>query len=306
MVMESNIIMNRVLRYVDEHIEEPLSIYQIAECAGYSEYHFARFFKEKMNMTVLEYVTKRKLIKASEEILSGKKVIDVALQYGWQSHSGFSKAFKKEFGFCPSILRAMLAEMQNLGGNAMNHVFLEATRVDAQKEELYEILKTKIEDNGIEIKEEQLEEIYQLSNKAYEGVRRYSGDEYVTHLLNVAIILAELGAESNVICAGMFCDVAKKGIMSLEMLKKELPLDIMEIVIDTNEIVDKQVEEHNDEVVMIKLAERLHNMRTVEFMDGDKQKIKAKETIELFMPMARKLGNQKLIDELTDLSMKFL
>lgn len=54
----------------------------------------------------------------------------------------------------------------------------------------------------------------------------------------------------------------------------------------------------------IKLAERLHNMRTIEFMDENKKKEKATETIELFMPLARKLGNQKLIDELNDLSLK--
>lgn len=304
--MESNEVVNQVLKYIEQHIEEPMSIQQIAEYAGYSEYHFARIFKKYMNVTLLEYVTKRKLIRASEAILSGKKIIDVAVQYGWQSHSGFTKAFKKEFGFYPALLRVMLAEMQSLGGIAMNHIFLETTNPSATKEELFEILKSKVKENGIDINAEMLENIYQCSINAYEGVRRYSGDEYVTHLLNVAIVLAELGAQSNVICAGMFCDVSKKGRMSMEKLADKLPRDIMDIVRCTNEAVGKNIEEFDDEVLMIKLAERLHNMRTVEYMEKEKQKVKAKETIELFIPMARKIGNKKLIDELADLSMKYI
>lgn len=59
-----------------------------------------------------------------------------------------------------------------------------------------------------------------------------------------------------------------------------------------------------EEVIMIKLAERLHNMRTIEFIDENKKYQKAKETIELFMPLARRIGNKKLIVELQDLSLK--
>ena len=56
-----------------------------------------------MGITLKDYVTRRKLVKASEIIVSGYRVIDAALQYGWETHAGFTKAFKKEFGFSPSF-----------------------------------------------------------------------------------------------------------------------------------------------------------------------------------------------------------
>lgn len=305
MVMESNIVVNQALKYIDEHLEEPLLVQDIARFAGYSEYHFARIFRSHMNVSVMEYVTRRRLIKASEDIINGEKIIDAAFKYGWQSHSGFTKAFKKEFGFYPAFLRAMLIEIQNLGGSVMNHVFLESTKQNATKEELFEILQAKVAKNGIEIMPEELKKVYNCACKAYEGVKRYSGDEYVTHLLNVAIVLTELDAEPNVIMAGMFCDVAKKGVVPLETLKEELSLEVYDIISQV-QAFDTDAADNSEEAVLIKLAERLHNMRTIEFMQEEKQEIKAKETLELFMPLARRLGNKKLIDELNDISMKYL
>ncbi len=305
MVMESNTVVNRALKYIDEHLEEPILVQDVAGFAGYSEYHFARMFKAYMNVSVMEYVTKRRLIRASEDIINGEKIIDVAIRYGWQSHSGFTKSFKKEFGFYPSFLRAMIIEMRSYGGSVMNHVFLEQTKQNATKEELFEILQAKVAKNGIDIKPEELKKVYNCACKAYEGVKRYSGDEYVTHLLNVAIVLTELGSGANVVMAGMFCDVAGKGTVPLESLKEELHSDVYEIIRQAQDF-DTLTGDNSEEVVIIKLAERLHNMRTIEFIDEEKQKIKAKETLELFMPLARKLGNKKLIDEMNDISMKYL
>ena len=64
-------------------------------------------------------------------------------------------------------------------------------------------------------------------------------------------------------------------------------------------------EKKTDEAIVIKLAERLHNMRTIEFIDDSKKAKKVKETIEIYLPLARRINNQKLIDELNDLSMKY-
>lgn len=290
---------------METHLDMPLTIEQIASFAGYSEYHFARIFKSQMHVTVMEYVKKRKLIKASENILLGEKIIDTAFKYGWQSHGGFTKAFKKEFGFYPSLLKAMVDEINYLGGSAMNYVFLDSAYEHASKEELYEILKVKIQENGMEINLEKLDDIYQCACQAYHGVKRYSGDEYVTHLMHVAIALAELQAEPNVIGAGMFCDVTKKGIMDLNDLEKRLPDDIWNLICRTAYFNQNFSEDIDDEVMLIKLAERLHNMRTITFMEKEQQGKKAQETIDFFMPLARKLGNKKLMDELTDLSMKY-
>ena len=327
--MKSNENINIVLKYIEEHLQDVLTTAKLSQIAGYSEYHFIRMFKKYTNATVTEYIIKRRLIKASEDILSGEKIIDVALKYGWQSHSGFTKAFVKEFDFAPSLLKAMKISMEILGGNSatteiacatfcsalptlrsgrenfMSHVFLFETKVGQTKEELFELLQCKLVENGVDFNKHKLIKVYSLACDAYENVTRYSGEEYITHLLNVAIILALLGTEENVILAGMFCDVNKKGIRTLEELKSALDKDVYDIVQEVNNS-NNALESLTDKVSLIKLAERLHNMRTIEFIDESKKREKAKETIELYMPLARKLNNQKLIDELNDLGMKYI
>lgn len=93
----------------------------------------------------------------------------------------------------------------------MNQIFLKAIEVGAGKEKLFEVLKDTVAHNSIEIDDRILNDVYLVACKAYEGKRRYSGEEYVTHPLNVAILLAELGAESDIVMAGLFCDVKTKG-----------------------------------------------------------------------------------------------
>ena len=302
--MESKEIINQVLAYVDSHLQETISVGQLARQAGYSEYHFLRLFKSCMNMTVMEYVNRRRLIKASEDILDGTKILDAAVSYGWQSHSGFTKAFKREFGFSPSLLKVMAYELNKLVGSAMNHVFLQAPRENATKEELLEIWKTTLQENKIALRESEVDQIYQCACCSYEGLTRYSGDEYVTHPLHVAIVLTELNAEPEVICAGMFCDVAKKGRIPLEQLKEKLPSEVWNLVKETSAWELKNASAESS-ATLIKLAERLHNMRTVEYMEAEKQQEKARETIEFFLPLARRLENSKLMDELNDLSLKY-
>lgn len=158
------------------------------------------------------------------------------------------------------------------------------------------MLKDTVAQNSIEIDDRILNDVYLVACKAYEGKRRYSGEEYVTHPLNVAILLAELGAESDIVMAGLFCDVKTKG--NNNNLEKELPTNVWNIV--------KLLEEDgHDDTIVIKLAERLHNMRTIEFIDDSKKAKKIKETIEIYLPLARRINNQKLIDEFNDLTMKY-
>ena len=186
----------------------------------------------------------------------------------------------------------------------MNDIFLKSTEIGATKEQLFEILKKCIRDSGIKIDETSLDTVYHIACKAYEGEKRYSGEEYVTHTINVAIILAELGAESDVVLAGMLCDAAHKGVVSFEELVKELPGEVRSIVSD---LAGKNADpaDASDEVIVIRLAERLHNMRTIEYMDDSKKFIKAKETLDVFMPLARKMNYTKLVDELNDLAVKY-
>lgn len=303
--MESKERMNLVLSYIDLHLQEGLSVGKIAEYVGYSEYHFLRIFKQSMGMTVMEYVNKRRLLKASEDILNGERILDVAVKYGWQSHSGFTKAFKREYGFSPSLLKLMAHEISQTGGVAMNHAFLQASRENAAKEELLQIWKTLLRENEINIMESQVDQIYHCACHAYEGIRRYSGEDYVTHPLNVAILLTELNAAPEVICAGMFCDVIKKGNVSLEQLGEELPPEIVKLVQETSEW-EYQGEKLASSATLIKLAERLHNMRTIGAISEQQRKDRAKETIRIFLPIAGKLGIEKLSAELNDLALKYL
>ena len=304
MVMKSKEHINQILKYIEEHLDEELSCTILAKEAGYSEYYFIRNFKMYMGVTVMEYIGKRRLVKASEDILEGNKILDVALKYGWQSHSGFTKAFQREFGFSPSLLRTMSVSIKDLGGMAMNHVFLESTKIGTAKEELFEILKCKMQENGIIYDDSLLALAYENACNVYSGVKRYSGEEYVTHGLNISILLVELGADINTILAGMFCDIKEKGILPFENLENKLPKDILHIIKQV-QIATNELDDNSDEVIQIKMAERLHNMRTIEFMDKRKIPEKVQETIEVFMPFARKLGNKKLVDELTDLCMKY-
>ena len=296
-------VMTRLLKYIETHISEPLTIKQLAQIAGYSEYHFIRLFKEYTNMSCMYYIRKRRLIKASEDIVNGNRIIDVAFQYGWQSHSAFTKSFKREFGFSPSLLRTMCMEINCLGSNYMNGIFMKQTKIGETKEQLLEKLKISMRENGIIIKEEQLLNVYQCACRVYADVKRYSGEEYVTHTLNVSILLSEMGAEPRVVLSGMLCDAAKKGIKDLNICREQLPSEVFDIVSDL-EIKNEDLKNASEEVVQIKLAERLHNMRTIEYIPVAKKDLKIKETIEIFMPLAKKLNNIKLIDELNDLLLK--
>lgn len=306
-ILEFRAIVFDSLKYIEKNINESITAEDIAKKAGYSLYYFSRMFKKQMGLSIMEYVKERRLIKASEEIVNGRKIIDVALEYGYQSHSGFTKAFKNKFGFSPALLRAFRFQINCLGGNCnMSHVFMSRTNIHATKEELYEILKNIISENMLEYNLEKIERAYEFACTAHKGEERYSGDDYVTHPINVAIILSEMGASEEAVIAGLLHDIDfEKGNMSIDNVAAEFSVRIAKIItrvkmFNINEsIID-------EDVIMVKLADRLHNMRTIEFMDETRWKEKAKETLDIFSPIAAKLNNEKVIAELNDLSMKYI
>ena len=300
-VKNLNLIINKCLKYIEDNLENELNISIISMHFGYSKYHFSRLFKSEMNISLMEYVNNRRFIKASQNILDGEKIIDIAFKYGWLSHNGFSKAFKKRFGFSPVILRTITLQLDR--SNYMSHVFLNKTKDIEQKEKLFEILKEKLIENKFSTKK--AEKIYKISCKCYEGVKRYSGDEYITHTLNVAIILATIGTKENVIIASMLCDVLQKTTIKIEELN--LDTEIKEIVLKVNSFDISNLSIMNDEdMIMIKLAQKLHNMRTIDFIDDNKKFIKSKEILDLFVPLARKISNDKLAEELNDLVLTYI
>ena len=294
-----------LIKVIENHLKDELSVKYLADYFGYSEFYFSRLFKKQMGISVMDYVCKRRMVMASEEIMEGKNIIDVAIEFGWQSHSGFSKAFKKEYGFTPSLLKVMIIELYNLGGSSMEHIFLAQTDEHASKEQLIHVLRETIAHNGIE-SDDNFDDIIKYADNAYRGVKRYSGDEYVTHTLNIAIILAQLETDINTIKAGLFCDITKKSAKSLSDLLRELPVKVQLIVQEVSEADIYENDKLSESALLVKVAERLHNMRTIEFMDESKRSIKAKETVDIFMPIARRLGNNKIISELNDLSLKYI
>ena len=110
-----NEIIEAVLVYIDINITENINLELITEKAGYSIYHFSRVFSEITGISLIAYVTWRKLQFALSDISNGEKVIDAAVKYGFETHGGFAKAFKKCFGFPPSL--CMLHVIEKRKGN---------------------------------------------------------------------------------------------------------------------------------------------------------------------------------------------
>jgi len=128
-----------VLDYIDDNIKNEITAEMIAEKAGYSAYHFSRVFTETIGISVMNYVTWRRLQYALYNLSCGKKIIDVAMEYSFETHGGFTKAFVRWFGFPPSLCRLRLIVSppmkpkvkmltnKFLGGNAMNPHIIELT-----------------------------------------------------------------------------------------------------------------------------------------------------------------------------------
>ncbi|MDR2717716.1 MAG: AraC family transcriptional regulator, partial [Treponema sp.] len=98
--MEHISILQEMLRYIDIHIKEKMSVEKLVERAGFSPYYFYQIFQRGVGSSIMEYVRNRRLVYAASELNSGRKIIDIAIDYGFETHSGFSKAFRRYFG-CP-------------------------------------------------------------------------------------------------------------------------------------------------------------------------------------------------------------
>ncbi|MGE8035422.1 AraC family transcriptional regulator [Lysinibacillus sp. NPDC093692] len=101
--MNYNDDIKRSITYIEKHIREELTANEIAEHIGYSVFHFCRVFSLYQGTPLMDYVRKKRLIQAREELLLNRKIIDIAFDYGFKTASGFSKAFRKEFGYSPTV-----------------------------------------------------------------------------------------------------------------------------------------------------------------------------------------------------------
>lgn len=98
-------LIQNTIDYIDDNIGEKITVDKLAEIAGFSTYHYYRVFHSFVGIPVMEYVTRRKLQYALSELSGNKKIFDIALDLGFETHAGFTKAFKKCFGYTPSFYR---------------------------------------------------------------------------------------------------------------------------------------------------------------------------------------------------------
>lgn len=126
--------LNQVMKFIDDHLSEDISLTEVADYAGVSDYHFRQVFFYLSGMTLHEYIKGRKLSEANKELLNQEKVTDIAFKYGYESVEGFSRAFKKWSGYLPSEVSKLgvskLFPKLNFyidvkGGESMEYKFIE-------------------------------------------------------------------------------------------------------------------------------------------------------------------------------------
>ncbi|BCJ93485.1 GTP pyrophosphokinase [Anaerocolumna cellulosilytica] len=169
-----------------------------------------------------------------------------------------------------------------------------------------------------------IEKAYRVADLAHKEQFRKSGEPYIIHPLCVAIILAELELDKETIVAGLLHDVVEDTVCTVEEISKDFNDEIALLVDGVTKLTQLNYSKDKVEiqaenlrkmflamakdirVILIKLADRLHNMRTLQFQTPIKQKEKARETMDIYAPIAQRLGISKIKIELDDLSLKYL
>ncbi len=177
-----------------------------------------------------------------------------------------------------------------------------------------------------------IEKAYSVASRAHEGQVRKSGEPYIIHPLCVGIILADLEMDKETIAAGLLHDVLEDTIMTEDEMRERFGDDVTLLVDGVTKLQQLQLTSDDGEtkspdrmemqaenlrkmflamakdirVILIKLADRLHNMRTLKYKSPDSQKRIAKETLEIYSPIAQRLGISRIKVELDDLSLKYL
>ncbi|MCX5776247.1 MAG: RelA/SpoT family protein [Candidatus Firestonebacteria bacterium] len=187
----------------------------------------------------------------------------------------------------------------------------------------YEEIKKKLVKNNPQADVELADRCNKLAEEVHSSQKRLSGDPYMTHTLEVANILLDLKMDSVVISAGLLHDVLEDSSMSYEELKEKVGEEVATLVEGVTKLSfkikpEKEIRQADNfrkillamskdiRVIVIKLADRLHNMRTLQFLPEDKQRENAEETLQIYAPLAHRLGVGRLKWELEDLCMKYL
>ena len=170
---------------------------------------------------------------------------------------------------------------------------------------------------------EKIMKAYNYANDLHKGQYRQSGEEYIIHPLTVAYILAEMGADSDTICAGLLHDTLEDTNTTKEEIAENFGSDVANLVDGVTKISKMNFSSKQEQnvantrkiitsmaadirIIIIKLADRLHNMRTLQFKSEFKQKENSVETMEIFVPVAYQIGAYRIKSELEDLSLQYL
>lgn len=191
-------------------------------------------------------------------------------------------------------------------------------------EELYEELIKSVRKYHPSTDISMIQKAYEIASDAHKDQKRKSGEPYIIHPLCVAIILADLELDKETIVAGLLHDAVEDTWMTVEEVSNKFSPEVALLVDGVTKLgqlsysadkVEVQAENlrkmflamaKDIRVILIKLADRLHNMRTLQYMCPEKQQEKARETMDIYAPIAQRLGISKVKVELDDLSLKYL
>ena len=168
-----------------------------------------------------------------------------------------------------------------------------------------------------------LQKAYEFAKKAHEGQKRVSGDAYLTHLVGVADILDELHMDSVTIATGLLHDILEDTLVTYDELKAEFGEEIANLVDGVTKLSNQQFQDaalrqaestrkmmiamaKDVRVILVKLADRTHNMRTLDFLSPERRQKMARETLDIYAPLAHRLGIAKIKSELEDLCLRYL
>ena len=194
---------------------------------------------------------------------------------------------------------------------------------NAQRDVTITMILDKVRSYQADADLEKIKRAYEYAEKAHSGQVRISGDAYIIHPLNVAYILTGLHLDDETICAALLHDVVEDTCATLEEMEARFGKNVMALIDGVTKLgrikymskEDVQLENYRKmflamakdiRVIMIKLADRLHNMRTLKYMREDKRRRIAKETIEVYAPLANRLGISSIKVELEDLCLRYL
>lgn len=197
------------------------------------------------------------------------------------------------------------------------------TRIASQVNCTIDSLIQKILDGEKQYDLSKIVSAYELAEKYHHNQKRESGEPYITHPLAVAYILLELGMDTDTICSALLHDVVEDTDCTLEQLQKKFGTDVAMLVNGVTKLKkvetftkDEQKAENirkillamseDIRVIIIKLADRLHNMRTLNFCKEEKRRTIAHETMNIYAPIAHRLGISSIKDEFEDLAFQYL